>query len=118
MVKLALRQLYQYFSQVDWKPEPHEEVWVVNLAWDLISQEQIDQMGLPGTIAHDVSYNTSYGWGGWGFYTLHNNKENTVISSIPVLLFTAKQDAFIFRLKYPGAGWKPSINTDKEIINV
>ncbi|MDB2315546.1 hypothetical protein N9V27_01070 [bacterium] len=118
MNQIALSEFYQYFSQCDWKPDPHEKVWLVNLSWDLISNKDSEQMGLPGTIAHDVSFNVSFGWGGWGFYTLNNYKKNTVISAIPVLLLQDQFDAFIFRLKYPGAGWIPTINTDKEKYNV
>lgn len=121
--KISLNNLSQWWShsKVE-KPSKDDEVYLVNLDWNLINNGKhmdVDEpMGLPGNIAQDVSFNVACGWGGWGFYTLNDSEKGTVINSIPVLLLEDKYDAFVFRLKYPGASWSPTISTDKEEYNV
>jgi len=122
LFKLALYNFSQYWShsKIE-KPSKDTEVYLVNLDWSIVSpgrRIEDEPMGLPGSIAHDVSHNTLCGWGGWGFYTLDDVENSTVISSIPVLLLQDKYDAFVFRLKYPAASWTPKISTDKEDYNV
>lgn len=117
---VSLASVGQYFSHSNRKkPDRDKKVYLVNLDWNIVrSKPENEQMGLPGNIAQDVSHNAEYGWGGWGFYTLNDESKGHVISSIPVLLLRSKKDAFVFRLKYPGANWVPTISTDEESDNV
>jgi hypothetical protein len=97
-------------------PPKESSVWLVNLAWNIVSSGDDEKMGIPARIVQDACSVNS--WGGWGFYNHNIPEKQQVISSIPVLLFEAKEDAFMFRLKYPGESWVPMISTDKETHDV
>jgi hypothetical protein len=94
------------------EPAPEDELYMVDLAWDLVvnnkqwpaNEDSVPGMGLSMTILKEAQ-ELSSDWMGWGFYN-HKTKRGSHISGIPVLLYRSQEDAALARVRWPGANWE------------
>lgn len=108
MKKVCVRDIDQYYSQYG-KPDNHHaetQLWMVDLHESLLSvSESFTEQSIMGLSMEilEEAVAISQGWTGWGFFTHYDN--DSVYSSIPVLLFEDLQDAAMARMRWAGSPW-------------